>query len=560
MTNEADRELLRAVLDHVLKNEAFPSVEGFQRRHASDEAKLMDLISLGLLKDIQGRYYPTLAGLRACDTEEANEQLVKCQELLPELKRLWRKKRGSYRYYSDLCDNFPPGYTTDSSYGIVLGFLMASGLISANVSDSTGLPDEDIDLEGILYIDDLGVLKSSEKLPPSIDLAGATLLHVEIAGYRPFKRFSVDLRDLTVIIGANATGKSSLFDFLRFVSFAAQSPLPPEVDPRNAGKLLFHAGEADRLSFELNVGRREVEAPASLRYEAEVHGPVGAPRVVRERLALEGHAQGDETSSLLDFRGGHGFVRDLAPRQSQTSWTVPPNELALRRAIAPNLPTLSRFQSFVASWRFYSGFDVSPVSPLRRPAQVEENPVLAEDGGNLSAVLHALVLEHREAWEELETHLGATLPGFLSLGVKPRAKGMTIAVLRERGVNEELTLAELSDGTLRLLCWLALAVSPSLPPLICIDEPEIGLHPRVLPVLAGALRLAAARSQILIATHSPHFLAQFALEEIAVMRKEEGRAVLVRPATSQALRHEVEEIGGEALARLFLTEELEVLP
>lgn len=108
--------------------------------------------------------------------------------------------------------------------------------------------------------------------------------------------------------------------------------------------------------------------------------------------------------------------------------------------------------------------------------------------------------------------------------------------------------------------WLALAVSPSLPPLICIDEPEIGLHPRVLPVLAGAFRLAAARSQILIATHSPHLLAQFALEEVAVMRKEEGRATFVRPATSQALRNEVEEIGGEALARLFLTEELEVLP
>ncbi len=175
-------------------------------------------------------------------------------------------------------------------------------------------------------------------------------------------------------------------------------------------------------------------------------------------------------------------------------------------------------------------------------------------------MLNSLVLEHRDAWEELETLLRSVLPSFESLGVRPRGRGMAIGVIRERGVKEELTLADLSDGTLRLLCLLALAVSPNLPPLVCIDEPETGLHPRVLPVLAGALRLASARSQILITTHSPYFLSQFELTDIAVMRKEDGHAVFVRPATSSALRREVEEIGGDAIGRLFLSEELEVLP
>jgi predicted ATPase len=81
-----------------------------------------------------------------------------------------------------------------------------------------------------------------------------------------------------------------------------------------------------------------------------------------------------------------------------------------------------------------------------------------------------------------------------------------------------------------------------------------------LPTLAGALKLASARAQILIATHSPHFLSQFELEDIAVMRKDEGRVVFLRPDTVEGLRREVEEIGGEALARLFLSEELEVRP
>jgi predicted ATPase len=198
---------------------------------------------------------------------------------------------------------------------------------------------------------------------------------------------------------------------------------------------------------------------------------------------------------------------------------------------------------------------------MRRPAYTEERPLLAEDGSNLSAVLNSLILEHRDSWEEIETHLRAAIPGFESLKVRPRGgRGMAIGVWRERGVKEELTLGDLSEGTLRLLCWLVLTLSPNLPPVVCIDEPELGLHPRVLPTLAGAFKLASARSQILIATHSPHFLSQFDLDEIAVMRKDDGRAVFVRPGTSQALRREVEEIGGEALARLFISEELEVLP
>ena len=94
-----------------------------------------------------------------------------------------------------------------------------------------------------------------------------------------------------------------------------------------------------------------------------------------------------------------------------------------------------------------------------------------------------------------------------------------------------------------------------------IDQPETGLHPRVLPILAGAFRLASARSPRSSSPRTrPDLLSESQLADIAVMRKEDGHAVFVRPATSEALRREVEEIGGEAITRLFLSDELEVLP
>jgi predicted ATPase len=288
---------------------------------------------------------------------------------------------------------------------------------------------------------------------------------------------------------------------------------------------------------------------------------------VDEEQLISVHISSDQrvwnAFTFLDFKGGRGQVQvashlreGLPPPQP---WKLPPNELALRRALAPTLVTLNQFREYVASWAFYAGFDVGMAAGIRRPVFTEPDPILKEDGSNLSAVLFHLMTEHQETWSELETHLRSAIPAFQSLNVKPRGgPGTVMAVWREDDVKGELSLADLSDGTLKFLCWSTLCLSPRKPPLICIDEPELGLHPRVLPILAGLLRQAASETQILVSTHSPYFLSQFSLEEIAVMKKEGGRAVFTRPASNEALRREIEELGSGELARLHINDELEV--
>jgi len=234
----------------------------------------------------------------------------------------------------------------------------------------------------------------SEKDPPARsedpDRNGPRIQTIEIRGYRPFRRLHVQPGCLTVIIGANASGKSSLFDFLRFMSFAASNPLPPEIDPRSAGKLLFHSGggpERIDLALVVDLGQRK-----PLRYEVEIQGPVGTPRIVRERLATTEPLSRRERDPFifLDFHGGKGVVRDQVERRlKRPEWTVQPNELALRRALDPTLATLSKFQGFLSSWRFYSGFDVSGNAAVRQPVPTEPTPTLAEDGSNLSAAFQS---------------------------------------------------------------------------------------------------------------------------------------------------------------------------
>lgn len=561
VSNDA-RALLQEVLEHLYQPglPQFPAVQAFRLSHESQRGLLDELINSQHLKHDANRYALTLRGLRACDSKEAKREIEACDALLPVLKDAFRSQPGKRWSAEELAQRAgcsAPEVAKNLTFLVELPITGSSGRDQATgLVNSVQLVESVLDAEPIGWPDDESPAEDATASPDSPRVEA-----IEISGYRPFDRFEAQPENLTVIIGANASGKSSVFDFLRFVSFAASNPLPPEIDPRSGGKMLFHSGGPERIEFVLVVdhGQRK-----PLRYKVEIRGPVGTPKVTHERLATtEPLGKGQrEPFIFLEFRAGKGVVRDQVERKlRRPEWTVQPNELALRRALDPTLVTLSKLQSFLSSWRFYSGFDVSGSGALRRPVPTEPNPTLAEDGSNLSAVLHSLMTEHPNIWQELETHLRSAVPGFLSLNVKARGgPGTVIGIWREQGVKDELTLADLSDGTLRLLCWATLCLAPSIPPLVCIDEPELGLHPRVLPMLAGLLRMASARSQVLAATHSPYLVAQFRLDEIAVMRKEDGRALFIRPGTSEALRREVDELGGDALAQLHISDELEVRP
>jgi predicted ATPase len=106
---------------------------------------------------------------------------------------------------------------------------------------------------------------------------------------------------------------------------------------------------------------------------------------------------------------------------------------------------------------------------------------------------------------------------------------------------------------------MTLAVQPDPPPLICIDEPAQGIHPRALPTLAGLFKKASERTQLLLATHSSYFLSQFDVDSIAVMRKQKGEAVYTRTSETDTLARILEDFGGEELETMHRSDEFEAL-
>jgi predicted ATPase len=197
-------------------------------------------------------------------------------------------------------------------------------------------------------------------------------------------------------------------------------------------------------------------------------------------------------------------------------------------------PAASVVLKQLAGWAFYRDMDVAPESPIRQPALIRSEIQLLPDGSNLSSVFHAIQQEYPDNWDEILEILKTAYPDFVKLTV-PAGGGDGKVHLRwfERPYEKQgLTANLLSDGTLKLLCLIAILKSPDPPPLICIDEPELGLHPDWIELVAELMQDAAARTQVIVATHSPHIVAKLDPDQVIVTEKENGETRLERLSTT----------------------------
>ena len=357
-----------------------------------------------------------------------------------------------------------------------------------------------------------------------------TSLHIE--GYRPFRDFTADLGPLEVIVGANGAGKSALFEFLRFIRDSISREIPPEVIEGSTSLQIFHQPGSDRFSWKIGLAADDV----NIEYRGQIAGPLGMIRLTDEKIVTSQDDTHVEFPIVVPV-AIQPEMRVLIPRKVKLL------DLKLLDRLDNfsendryGIKSLETIRTYTQNW-FFASSDSIALEKIRRPVVIEQDPELKEDFRNLSSMLHYLMTVHRSIFDEIQLFLRLIVPGFRELTVKARGgPGEVIAFWREDGTDIELSLADLSDGTLNLLCWLTLLSLPNPPALICIDEPDQGLHPRTLAALAGFIQKASSHTQILVATHSSYFLTQFTLDEIAVMKKEKGNILFCKPEKSAVIR------------------------
>ncbi len=388
------------------------------------------------------------------------------------------------------------------------------------------------------------------------------LTRIEIDGFKTFEGFSLDLEPLTAIVGPNASGKSNLFDALRFLSLLAQYDIRTAMQGlRGEPEELFRqtaSGIADCMSFavEVMLSRRGVDAfgtryeiPAQrLRYElklALIQTADGAPRgiFVRNEYCRPIARKDDRATYLHDLKINRNarvnpFI-ELAPsgdailvRQDGRQKHGRPMQLSLKEASRTALSTITTaefphlyaLRETMASIRF---LEINPRAARGANDRFEDR-VLKPDASNLSAVLAhlkektATELRPDGVLSDIAADLASLVPSVRRLKIRNDINERQYAFSLEFVGDLVFTSRVISDGTLRLLALLTILDDPDRRGTLCFEEPENGVHEGRVPMLVEFLRNAAVVStdpeqpsfQVLLATHSPKVMASLRDHEI----------------------------------------------
>lgn len=383
---------------------------------------------------------------------------------------------------------------------------------------------------------------------------------IRIRGYRPFRDVLFQFNHLELIIGANGTGKSSLFNFLKLLREGCQSELP-KVPRRWFGGDIFHRpGPNQQIFWNLQI-QPETESP--IFYQGEFSRKEHEATVHFERIFTKPSQQGDGSDGFtyLDFRDGKGLVRDPSDGDFlRKEWRLSKaNQLGLGAMNDEGLHTLSRIKRYILAWRFISGSTID-YARMRRPSPLHEGESIQEDIGNLSSILYHIQDHAPDVFDDLKSLIRFAIPGFRGLVCQRRADSDEVyTTWQEEGVDRELTFEDLSEGTLRFIAYATLCITPDPPPLLCIDNVEQGLHPRTLPILAGLFEKAAEKTQVLLTTYDSYFMTQFDVENISIIKKTGGSSAFINVRNSQPLMNELKSNSSDEIEQMYRADELEVI-
>jgi predicted ATPase len=344
---------------------------------------------------------------------------------------------------------------------------------------------------------------------------------VAIQGYRSLRDLILPLGQLSLITGANGSGKSSVYCSLRLLADTAQNAVVASLSREGGLPSVFWAGP-ETIARSVRQGTHEVEplakrkvASLKLGFGGDTYGysidlgypPPAPPPTMFEldpRVKRECVWHGPlyrKASALVDRRNNFAWLsttRDEEPLM--LTQHLPDTDSMLASVADPQrAPEMLAVREAVRGWRFYDHFRTDAESPARFAQIGTFTPVLHHDGSNLAAALQT-ILEIRSD-EALATTLEDAFPGSrLYIEVQ---NGRFELQLQQHGLLRALSAAELSDGTLRYLLLTAALLTPRPPQLLVLNEPETSLHPDLLPALARLIIAAAKHTQIIVVSHAP---------------------------------------------------------
>ncbi|MFH1139907.1 MAG: AAA family ATPase [Pseudomonadota bacterium] len=339
------------------------------------------------------------------------------------------------------------------------------------------------------------------------------------------------LKPLTVVIGKNGVGKSSIFDAFGFLADCMKTDLETACNLRNRGGYDKLASSGVDQPITITIYYRESNKDRPITYEVSIgkDEKSGLAIVRNERLRQRAKSSGGSgrPRSFLNLERGKGtvYIGDDAlegDEASKRNVEFDPHRLAivsLAEQFSEN-PRIAQFKKFIQSW-YLSYF--TPDSARKIP-QAGVNKHLNLHGDNLGNVVQYMERNHPSIFKRILDEISQKIPGIGT--IEPYRDSVTnnlYLLFQDKGFAKPFTQQQMSDGTLKMFSYLLLLYDPEPAPFICIEEPENGLYHKLLETLASEFRKHATGKkgapQIFITTHQPYFVDALEPDEVWVLEK-----------------------------------------
>ena len=314
---------------------------------------------------------------------------------------------------------------------------------------------------------------------------------------------AIEFGDLTVLLGANGAGKSNLVSFFRMLNFITTGALQEYVGRSGGAGSLLHYGPQV-------TGEMVLELEFSDQDQRSCY------------LAVLSDADPDR----LIFTSEGVICRRGGLRRQKISLGAGHSESLLKESAEGGDPTCRTIYGLLSRCRTYQFHDTSPTARIRKEGYIEDGGFLRDNAGNLAAYLLTLRETERRYYDRIVETIRRVFPQFGDFVLEPSRLNPSNIILnwRERNRSDYLFGPhQLSDGTLRFMALATLFLQPprKLPSVIVIDEPELGLHPCAITVLAGIIKAASFDCQVILSTQSTRLVDEFDLGQIVVVERDD---------------------------------------
>jgi predicted ATPase len=344
-------------------------------------------------------------------------------------------------------------------------------------------------------------------------------LHVR--GYRRLADVEIETRPLAVLIGANGAGKTSLLETWSLLAASAAGQMAARIADYGGITDIMTRDRSEGIAVELDMS---VPRHEPLKYALEID-PKGQSYQIAEEV-LQQHQKGPKAPPFkhIDSRGDNiRYFEKETKKLVRPTWEHNPLETSLAQVPKMfNEPEALRQR--LASSTYYGPLNVAPRAPVRLPQKMQPAALPGVNGEYLVSCLYSLRETDKDQFEVIEDSLAAAFPDFERLDFPPVAAGMLSMTWKDKDFSRPMYMHQLSEGSLRFLWLTALLRSRALPAVTLVDEPEVSLHPELLSMIAGTLREAARRTQLIVATHSDRLIRFLKPDEVLICEVEEGKA------------------------------------